>query len=55
MCRDADELLAHGEVLVVGNIDEDSARVLAAASPEQVVIDLTRRGSGRGAAAPARS
>ena len=40
---------------LVGNIDEDSARVLAAASPEQVVIDLTRRGSGRGAAAPARS
>ena len=35
-------LLAHAEVLVVGNAGEDARRGLASARPDQVVIDLTR-------------
>ena len=42
MCEDLDAVLAHAEVLVIGNTDEDAARA-AAASDRHVVIDLTRR------------
>lgn len=42
MCDDLDALLAHAEVLVIGNPCEEAARALAAASPSHVVIDLTR-------------
>ena len=42
MCDDLDAVLAHAEVLVIGNTDEDAARA-AAASDRHVVIDLTRR------------
>lgn len=42
MCDDLEALLAHAEVLVIGNAGEDAVRALAAARPEQVVIDLTR-------------
>ena len=42
MCRDVTELLSHAAVLVIGNASEEAALVLAAASPERVVIDLTR-------------
>jgi GDP-mannose 6-dehydrogenase len=37
-------LLAHAEVLVVGNTDEGAREVLAVARPAQVVIDLGRGG-----------
>jgi GDP-mannose 6-dehydrogenase len=46
MCESVERLLAHAEVLVVGNDDADSRRALAGAEPRQIVIDLTR-GSAR--------
>ncbi|HEV3215240.1 MAG TPA: nucleotide sugar dehydrogenase [Vicinamibacterales bacterium] len=42
MCDDLDTLLAHAEVLVIGNIDADSARALSEAGDHHAVIDLTR-------------
>lgn len=42
LCDDAGELLAHAEVLVIGNAGEQAAQVLASARAEQVVVDLTR-------------
>jgi GDP-mannose 6-dehydrogenase len=42
MCRDVEELLSHAAVLVIGNASEEAALVLASASPQRVVIDLTR-------------
>ena len=42
MCDDLGVLLAHAEVVVIGNSCEEAARALAAASPSHVVIDLTR-------------
>ena len=42
MCESVERLIAHAEVLVVGNDDADSRRALAAARPEQIVVDLTR-------------
>jgi GDP-mannose 6-dehydrogenase len=48
MCDDVETLLAHAEVLVIGNADEQAERALAAARPGCVVIDLTQ-----GAARPA--
>jgi GDP-mannose 6-dehydrogenase len=54
MCPSAEALLAHAEVIVIGNACEDAAEVLAAARPEHVTIDLTRghatRPTSRGAA-----
>ena len=37
-----DALLEHAEVLVISSNSEDAAQALAAARPEQVIIDLTR-------------
>ena len=42
MCKEAEELLAHAEVLVIGNGGEETERVLAAAGAERTIIDLTR-------------
>lgn len=42
MCPSVEALLAHAEVLVIGNLGEEAARVLAGARPDQTVIDLTR-------------
>lgn len=42
MCSEAAELLAHAEVLVVGNAGEETDLALAAAAPQTDVIDLTR-------------
>ena len=42
MCPSVEALLAHAQVLVIGNASDDAARVLAETSPEHVVIDLTR-------------
>jgi len=47
MCGDVQEFLAHAEVIVIGNDDEESARVLEAAASQHVVVDLTRRLSRR--------
>ena len=42
MCENAETLLAHAEVVVIGNASEEAARVLAAVGSHHVVIDLTR-------------
>lgn len=42
MCKDVETLLAHAEVLVIGNAGEEAARALAAIGPAHVVVDLTR-------------
>ena len=42
MCETTDALLAHAEVLVVANADEQARQALAAARPDQLVIDLGR-------------
>jgi hypothetical protein len=43
MCEDLDALLAHAEVLVIGGDGPEAAAIRAAARPEHIVIDLTRR------------
>jgi len=42
MCENVEDLLAHAEVLVIGNADAEAAAALAAATPKHTVIDLTR-------------
>jgi GDP-mannose 6-dehydrogenase len=42
MCESVEAVLAHAQVLVLGNADEDAARALAAAGPNHVIVDLTR-------------
>jgi GDP-mannose 6-dehydrogenase len=42
MCERIEPVLDHAEVLVIGSVSADAVRTLAAARPEQVVIDLTR-------------
>lgn len=42
MCEDVDELLAHAEVLVLGNTGRQAADVLARTGPQHAVVDLTR-------------
>lgn len=47
MCEDAATLLAHAEVLVIGNASDEAAAVLEAAGPRHEVVDLTRGAAGR--------
>jgi GDP-mannose 6-dehydrogenase len=42
LCDSADHIVQHADVLVFGSAGQDAARVLAAAKPSQVVVDLTR-------------
>jgi GDP-mannose 6-dehydrogenase len=42
MCDDAAALVAHSEVVVIGNAGLDAASVLAKLGPDQMVVDLTR-------------
>jgi GDP-mannose 6-dehydrogenase len=42
MCENVETLLAHAEVVVIGNASEEAALAVSAASPNHVVIDLTR-------------
>ena len=42
MCETPDALLAHAEVLVVANSDEEARQALAAVRPDHLVIDLSR-------------
>ena len=54
MCGDVSELLAHAEVLVLGNAGEQALQAAAGAGPQHVVVDLTRgvaRARGRKGAA----
>ena len=43
MCASAETLVAHADVLVIGNDGPEAVAVRAASRPEQIVIDLTRR------------
>jgi GDP-mannose 6-dehydrogenase len=42
LCDSAEALVAHAQVLVIGSPGADASRVLAAATPAHIVIDLTR-------------
>lgn len=42
MCDSVESLMAHAEVLVIGNNDQDGNRVLELAGPQHHIIDLTR-------------
>jgi GDP-mannose 6-dehydrogenase len=42
MCDGVEELLAHAEVLVIGNAGAQALQALRAAGPQHIVIDLTR-------------
>jgi GDP-mannose 6-dehydrogenase len=42
MCEGVEALLAHAEVLVIGNAGEQAVEALMAARPSQAVVDLTR-------------
>ena len=42
ICDNVEALLAHAEVLVIGNASHEAERAVAAAGPHHVVIDLTR-------------
>jgi GDP-mannose 6-dehydrogenase len=42
MCDDLGSLLAHADVLVIGNSGEDAVQAWLAADPRQAVVDLTR-------------
>lgn len=53
MCGSVDELLAHAEVIVVGNPGEDAEQALAHAGPHHVVVDLTRGAGSRATASNA--
>jgi GDP-mannose 6-dehydrogenase len=44
MCGTPAELLAHAEVIVVANADEQARQALKDARPEHIVIDLSRGG-----------
>ena len=44
MCDSVEELLAHADVIIVGNKSDESKQVLAAIHPDQIVFDLTRHG-----------
>jgi GDP-mannose 6-dehydrogenase len=42
MCESVETLLAHAEVLVIGNASDEAAHALATVSRRHVVVDLTR-------------
>src|SRR6266550_6295448 len=42
ICDNVEALLAHADVLVIGNASHEAERAVAAAGPHHVVIDLTR-------------
>ncbi len=42
LCESVETLLAHAEVLVVGNTSVEATQAMAAAGPDRVVLDLTR-------------
>jgi len=42
MCESPEALVAHADILVIGNASEEASQVLALADPGQEVIDLTR-------------
>jgi GDP-mannose 6-dehydrogenase len=61
LCDSVETLVAHAELLVIGNDSDEAAGALAAASPDHLVVDLTRgvigsrSPAGRGSSARMRS
>jgi GDP-mannose 6-dehydrogenase len=53
MCDSVEALLAHAEVLVIGNASEEAAAALSAVGPHRVVVDLTRGALGQPASSAA--
>ena len=47
LCDSVETLLAHAEVLVVGNASDEARRALAVVGPHHVVVDLTRGATAR--------
>lgn len=43
MCDDAQELLDHAQVIVIGGASEEASAVLDGASPSQTIVDLAHR------------
>lgn len=41
-CDSVEALVAHSEVLVIGNVSEEAGTVMSAVRPHQIVVDLTR-------------
>ena len=59
MCDSVDAVVQHADVLVIGSASDEARRAVAAARPDQVVVDLTRSaatppGARRGSRAGAR-
>ena len=42
LCESVETLLAHAEVLVIGNASAEATRAVTAAGPDRMVVDLTR-------------
>jgi GDP-mannose 6-dehydrogenase len=42
LCNNVDQLVAHAEVMVISARSDDAAQALAAARPDQAIVDLTR-------------
>jgi GDP-mannose 6-dehydrogenase len=42
MCQDVESLLAHAEVVLIGNASEEAERARAAAGPQHMILDLTQ-------------
>jgi GDP-mannose 6-dehydrogenase len=55
LCDSPECLIDHADVLVFGNAGQDSASVLAAARPDQAIVDLTRGAVFEMARAPQRA
>ena len=47
MCEDPEALLRHAEVIVIGSATAEAARVIAGATSEHMIVDLTRRWASR--------
>ena len=55
MCENLQTLLAHAEVLVIGNASDEAAQAMAQASQRHILIDLTRGATGQRASQSAES
>ncbi len=52
LCDDIDALVSNADVLIIGHAGPDAEQALAAASPDTIVIDLTRGAVPKSAAPP---
>jgi len=54
MCESVDEVVKHGDALVIGSVSDEAKRALAAVRPGQAVVDLTRNAAAPQGARPGR-